>query len=51
MACNIKGNIRIKKHQLKGSRSKIRENATMLALTLVRECVMEYLSKVTFGKK
>ena len=51
IACNVKGNIRIKKHQLKGSRSKIRENTTSLALTLVRECVMEYLSRVTFGKK
>ncbi len=50
IACNIQGNIRIVRHQFKGSRSKVRENATMAALNLVRECVMEYLGKVTFGK-
>ncbi len=50
IACNIKGNIRILKYQFKGNRSKVRENATVMALNLVRECVMEYLGKVTFGK-
>lgn len=50
IACNIKGNIRVLKYQFKGSRSKVRENATVMALNLVRECVMEYLGKVTFGK-
>lgn len=51
IACNVKGNIRVKKHRLKGSRSKVRENATVLALTLLRECLLEYLGHETLGKK
>lgn len=51
IACNVKGDITVKEYHFNGNRSKIRENATTAALTLMRSCVLEYFSKVTFGKK
>ncbi len=41
----------VKKYQFVGNRSKIRESAVSAALVLMRSCMLEYFSRVTFGKK
>lgn len=51
IACNVKGNVTVKEFHFNGNRMKIREAAVMSALMLMRSCVLEYYSKVTFGKK
>lgn len=51
IACNVKGDITVKKYQFSGSRSKVRDSAVSAALALLRSCILEYFSKVTFGKK
>lgn len=51
IACYVKGKCTVKKCQFSGNRGKIRESAVSSALTLTRSCVLEYFSKVTFGKK
>lgn len=50
IGCNVKGKITVKKFQFTGSRAKIRETAVANALILLRNCVLEYYSEVTFGK-
>lgn len=50
ISCNVKGNIKVKECHFSGSREKIRENTVTTALILIRECILEYFSKVTFGK-
>ena len=51
IACAVKGKVTVKKYHFKGNRNKIREGATSAALILMRKCMLEYFSKVTFGKK
>lgn len=51
IACGVKGKVTVKKYQFSGNRAKVRESAVSAALALLRECVLEYFSKVTFGKK
>lgn len=51
IACSVKGKTSVEKYQFAGSRSKVRESAVAAALTLLRRCILEYYSKVTFGKK
>lgn len=51
IGCNVKGNITVKEFHFKGNRMKVREAAASAALILMRSCVLEYFSKVTFGKK
>lgn len=51
IACAVKGNVTVKEFHFQGNRSKNREAATTAALMLMRTCVLEYFSKVTFGKK
>lgn len=51
IACNVKGNVTVKKCFFTGNRSKVRQSAVSSALTLLRSCVLEYYSQVTFGKK
>lgn len=51
IACNVKGNVTIKKYRFSGNRSKVRESTVSAALALMRGCILEYFSKVTFGKK
>ena len=41
----------MKKHLFSGSRDKVRESAVSAALGLMRSCILEYYSKVTFGKE
>lgn len=51
IACSVKGKVTVKRYQFSGSRSKVRDSAVSAALTLMRSCILEYFSKVTFGKK
>ena len=50
IACNVKGDVTVKKYFFTGNRSKVRQSAVSSALTLLRSCVLEYYSQVTFGK-
>lgn len=51
IACSVKGKTVVKRCQFSGNRSKVRESAVSAALVLMRSCILEYFSKVTFGKK
>ena len=51
IGCNVKGKITVEKFQFSGNRAKIRESAVAHAMILLRKCVLEYYSEVTFGKK
>ncbi|MBR1930134.1 MAG: competence/damage-inducible protein A [Lachnospiraceae bacterium] len=51
IACMVKGNITVKEYHFQGNRAKNREAATSAALILMRTCILEYFSKMTFGKK
>ncbi|MCM1267399.1 MAG: competence/damage-inducible protein A [Bacteroidales bacterium] len=51
MGCSVCGRITVKKCQFDGSREKIRENTVSAALSLMRECILQYYSEVTFGGK
>ncbi len=51
IACNIKGTIVVHECHFKGNREKIQESSTSYAMMLARQCLLEYISKVTFGKK
>lgn len=51
IGCNVCGKIRVKECHFSGSRSKIRESTVSAALSLMRECILEYYSEVTFGRK
>jgi len=51
IACAVKDEVTVKEYHFKGNRSKIRESAVAAALTLMRDCILEYYSKEKFGKK
>ena len=51
IACNIKGKITVQEFHFKGNRAKIREATTSAALMMMRRGMLEYFSRVTFGKK
>lgn len=51
IACNVKGKVTVKEFHFRGNRQKVRESATAYALMLMRSCILEYFSKLTFGKK
>ena len=51
IGCCVKGNVKVREYHFSGNRAKIRESAVAAALVLIRECVLEYVSQVTFGKK
>ena len=48
IACNVCGRTTVKECRFHGSREKIRVSA---ALALMRECILQYYSEVTFGGK
>lgn len=50
IACSIKGNECVKEYHFSGNREKIRENATAAALTLMRKCILEYMTETAFSK-
>lgn len=51
IACNVKGAVTTRKFRFSGNRSAIREATAAAALMLMRSCILEYFSKVTFGKE
>ena len=50
ISCCVKGKVTVQECHFAGSREKIRRSSVTAALMLARRCVLEYLSKVTFGK-
>lgn len=50
IACVIKGNVSVQEYRFNGNREKIRENATAAALTLMRKCILEYMTENAFLK-
>lgn len=51
MACCVKGEVTTKEYHFSGNRQTIREAAVSAALTLMRGCILEYFSEITFGSK
>lgn len=51
IAVNVKGDVTVEEYHFSGNRSKIRESAVSAALALLRRCILEYFSEITFGKK
>lgn len=51
IGCSVKGKTVVEEYHFSGDRSNIRESAVVAALTLLRKCVLEYFSEVTFGNK
>ncbi len=51
IGCSVCGKVTIKECRFSGSRAKIRENTVSAALALLRECILQYCSEVTFGSK
>lgn len=51
IGCSVCGKITVKEYHFSGDRAKIRENTVSAALTLMRECILQYYSEVTFGGK
>ena len=45
------GTTQVKEFHFNGNRAKIRETAVSAALTMMRQCILEYYSQKTFGKK
>lgn len=50
IACSVKGNVTVQEYHFNGNRAKIRENATASALTLMRKCILEYMTETAFVK-
>ena len=50
IGCCVKGKVTVKEYHFSGNREKIRNMAVTTALMFARSCVLEYLSKMTFGK-
>lgn len=50
IACYVKGKAVVKECRFSGNREKVRESAVVAALSLLRQCILEYYSAVTFGK-
>lgn len=51
IGCCVKGKVTVGKYQFSGNRAKIRESAVSAALTLMRRCILEYYSEITFQNK
>ncbi len=49
IGCSVCGKVTVKEFCFQGNRSKIRESSVIAALSLMRQCILEYYSKVTFG--
>lgn len=49
IGCCVKGKVVVQEYHFSGTRDKIRECSVAAALTLLRNCVLEYYSEVTFG--
>ena len=51
IGCNVCGRITVKECHVHGSRERIRESTVAAALALLRECILQYYSELTFGGK
>ncbi len=51
IGCCVKGKTTVREYRFSGDRDKVRRYAVAAALVLMRECVLEYVSEMTFGKK
>lgn len=51
IACSVKGEVTVQEYHFSGSRQIIREATVSAALVLMRSCILEYFSEITFGKK
>lgn len=51
IGCSVCGRVTVKKCNFSGDRAKIRDNTVSSALSLMRECILQYYSEVTFGGK
>lgn len=51
IACSVKGEVTVREYHFSGNRQTIREATVSAALTLMRNCILEYFSEITFGKK
>lgn len=51
IGCCVCGRTTVKEYRFTGERMKIRESSVAAALTLLRECLLEYFSEVTFGDR
>ncbi|MBO4336535.1 MAG: nicotinamide-nucleotide amidohydrolase family protein, partial [Lachnospiraceae bacterium] len=51
IGCCVKGKTTAREYRFSGNRAMIRESAVSAALVLMRECVLDYVSEMTFGKK
>lgn len=50
ISCCVKGKVTTQEYHFSGDRDQIRQSSVTAALMQARICVLEYLSKVTFGK-
>lgn len=48
IGCSVKGKTKVVEYHFSGNRMKIRESAVVAALTLLRQCILEYFSERTF---
>lgn len=51
IGCSVKGKTVVEEYHFSGDRIHVREEAVVAALALLRKCVLEYFSEVTFGSK
>lgn len=51
IGCYVCGTVTVKEFHFSGNRSKIRESTVAAALGLMRQCILEYYSKKTFGQQ
>ncbi|MCM1144022.1 MAG: competence/damage-inducible protein A [Blautia sp.] len=51
IACSVCGRVTVQEYHFSGNRMKIRESSVSAALSLMRECILQYYSEVTFGAK
>ena len=49
IGCRVCGETTIKEYHFKGNRNKIREASVSAALSLMRECILQYCSNVMFS--
>lgn len=49
IGCSVCGVVTTKEYHFKGNREKIRNSSVSEALILLRHCILEYYSRVTFG--
>ena len=51
IACSVKGDVTVKEYHFAGNRMAVREAAVSAALVLMRSCILEYFSEISYGRK